>query len=110
MIYPANNSNETDSESPEAPNTPTTFPWLPIAAVVLIGLASLALWHWDEPLVAFFRDQERIHAWLAELGPLAPVVSVGLNVAQVVLAPVPGQVIGFANLFLPRLSSAFGLR
>jgi uncharacterized membrane protein YdjX (TVP38/TMEM64 family) len=50
--------------------------------------------------VAFFRDQERVREWLAGFGPLAPLTAIALNVAQVLLAPVPGQVIGLANGYL----------
>jgi uncharacterized membrane protein YdjX (TVP38/TMEM64 family) len=51
-------------------------------------------------LLTFFRDQERVRQWLHEFGPLAPLSSVALNAAQVVVAPVPGQVIGLANGYL----------
>jgi uncharacterized membrane protein YdjX (TVP38/TMEM64 family) len=75
-------------------------PWLPLAGLVLILLAGLAFWHWGEPVVAFFRDQNRIRAWLADLGPAAPLASIALNTAQVLLAPIPGQVVGLANGYL----------
>lgn len=75
-------------------------PWLPLAGLLLIALAGLALWRWGEPLVSFFRDQEQVRAWLADLGPVAPLASIGLNTAQVLLAPVPGQVVGLANGYL----------
>jgi uncharacterized membrane protein YdjX (TVP38/TMEM64 family) len=63
-------------------------------------LAGLAFWRWGEPVVTFFRDQDRIRAWLADLGPIAPLASIGLNTAQVLLAPIPGQVVGLANGYL----------
>ena len=75
-------------------------PCLPLAGLGLITLASLAFWRWGEPVVDFFRDQDQIQTWLAGFGPLAPLLSIGLNVAQVVLAMVPGHVIGLANGYL----------
>jgi uncharacterized membrane protein YdjX (TVP38/TMEM64 family) len=75
-------------------------PWLPLAGLILIILAGLAFWRWGEPVVAFFRDQGQIRDWLTQFGPLAPLTSIGLNTAQVLLAPVPGQVIGLANGYL----------
>lgn len=80
--------------------TRARLPWLPVAGLLVIGLATLALWRWGQPLMAFFQDQEQVRQWLADFGPLAPLISIGLNVAQVLLAPVPGQVIGLANGYL----------
>jgi uncharacterized membrane protein YdjX (TVP38/TMEM64 family) len=85
---------------PRQLRTPTRLPWLPIVGLLLLGLASFAVWRWGGPLVTFFRDQERVRDWLADFGPLAPLISIGLNTAQVLLAPVPGQVVGLANGYL----------
>lgn len=63
-------------------------------------LIGLALWQWGRPIFIFFRNQERIRLWLADFGWLAPLVSIGLNAAQVLLAPIPGQFIGLANGYL----------
>jgi len=49
---------------------------------------------------ALLGDQAGIRRWLAGFGPLAPLVSIGLNVLQVVLAPIPGQFLGLANGYL----------
>lgn len=69
-----------------------------LAALILGGGA--ALWHWREPLWAFFGDPERVRAWVSGFGPWGPLVSVALNVAQVLLAPVPGHFVGLANGYL----------
>lgn len=79
---------------------PARFPCLSAVGLLVVALAALAVFHWGGPLVVFFRDQERVRAWLTGFGVLAPVISIGLNVAQVLLAPVPGQVIGLANGYL----------
>jgi uncharacterized membrane protein YdjX (TVP38/TMEM64 family) len=81
---------------------PTSRPvsWPTLAGLLAIGLTGLALWRWGGPLFAFFRDQDQIREWLAGFGPLAPLISIVLNIAQVLLAPVPGQVIGLANGYL----------
>ena len=68
--------------------------------VVLIVVVSGALWYWREPLWTFFGDQEHIREWVAGFGPWGPLVSIALNVAQVLLAPVPGQFVGLVNGYL----------
>jgi uncharacterized membrane protein YdjX (TVP38/TMEM64 family) len=58
------------------------------------------VYYWREPLWALLRDQERVREWVASFGPWAPLVSIALNAAQVLLAPIPGQFIGVMNGYL----------
>lgn len=75
--------------------------WIQIALLIAFILAiSAALWYWHEPLWEFFNNQERIQAWILGFGPWAPVISIALNAAQVLAAPIPGQIIGIANGYL----------
>jgi len=68
--------------------------WIYVALlVVLIAAIGWAAWRW-------FGDQERIQEWVAGFGPWGPLVSVALNVAQVLLAPIPGQFVGVMNGYL----------
>lgn len=97
-------SNRNDGEANSASESPRATPpgrgpglWLPAIGLALLALFGLALWQWGRPLLDFFRDQEQVRQWLAQFGPLAPLFSILVNAAQVVLAPVPGQVIGLAN-------------
>lgn len=62
--------------------------------------SGLALWYWREPLRMLFRDPSRVREWIAGFGFWAPLVSIALSTAQVLLAPVPGQIIGVANGYL----------
>ncbi|MFN2271591.1 MAG: TVP38/TMEM64 family protein, partial [Anaerolineae bacterium] len=62
--------------------------------IVLVVAAIVALWYWHEPLWQFFEDQDRIQAWIQSFGPWAPLISIALNAAQVLAAPIPGQIIG----------------
>lgn len=39
----------------------------------------------------FVFDDQELRTWVASFGPAAPIVFVGLQAAQVVLAPIPGQ-------------------
>ena len=75
--------------------------WMRIALLaVLVVTIGVALWYWREPLWTFFGDQERIQEWVAGFGPWGPLVTIALNVAQVLLAPVPGQFVGLVNGYL----------
>ena len=77
--------------------------WPRVRAAVLVVLlvgAGAALWYWREPLWALFGNQAAVQEWVAGFGPWGPIVSVGLNAAQVVFAPVPGYVIGLMNGYL----------
>lgn len=71
-----------------------------VPLVVLIVAAGGALWIWREPLWTLFNDQERVREWVAGFGPWGPLVTIALNVAQVLLAPIPGQFVGMANGYL----------
>ncbi|OYR54124.1 TVP38/TMEM64 family protein [Halorubrum halodurans] len=48
----------------------------------------------------FLTDGAELRAFVAGYGPLAPLVFVAIQAAQVVVAPIPGQVIGFAGGYL----------
>jgi len=69
-----------------------------LVAAVLALLAAGFLWGPD--LYRLLVDREAVQAWVAGFGPLGPLVSVFLNVAQVLLAPVPGQTVGVVNGYL----------
>jgi len=64
--------------------------WL--LAIVLGALLVFLVIYW-RPLVALLEDLPRLRAWLRGLGPWGPVALIALNAAQIVLAPVPGQLV-----------------
>jgi len=70
-----------------------------LLAALVVALSG-ALWYWHEPLWALLGDQKRIQEWVAGFGPWGPLVSIALNVAQVLLAPLPGQFVGLVNGYL----------
>jgi uncharacterized membrane protein YdjX (TVP38/TMEM64 family) len=73
-----------------------------VAAVVLVSLAV-------RQYASFILDAESLRAWLDQFGVFAPVVLVLVQAAQVIVAPVPGQVValvaGYA--FGPVAGSAY---
>jgi len=71
--------------------------WL--LALILAALAVPLVVYW-QPLMALLRDLPRLRAWLRGLGPWGPLALIALNAAQIVLAPVPGQLVQFVAGYL----------
>ena len=68
--------------------------WLPWLAAGLIAALLLLLW---PPLSTLVTDPLAVRLWIEGLGPWGPLAFFTLNVAQIVVAPVPGypvQVLG----------------
>ena len=75
--------------------------WMQVGLVVGLLLAiGAAFWIWREPLQTLVADRQVLQAWVRRLGPWGPVATIGLNVLQVILAPIPGQFVGVANGYL----------
>lgn len=72
---------------------------LGLIAAVLLVLGILAMVY-GKPLIDLFSDPERARAVIADAGPLGPLVFIGMQIAQVFFAPIPGQVTGFLSGFL----------
>jgi uncharacterized membrane protein YdjX (TVP38/TMEM64 family) len=72
--------------------------WL-IAGIVLVSLAAVLIIWW-QPIYLFVTDREQVLAWVQRLGVWGPVAIVLLQLAQTVLAPIPGQVIGAVSGYL----------
>jgi uncharacterized membrane protein YdjX (TVP38/TMEM64 family) len=77
-----------------------------VIAVLLVGSAILWL---HEPLATLFRDREALHSFLERQGVWAPLAFMGLQAAQVVLAPIPGHLLAVAAgmLFGPWLGMLY---
>jgi len=72
-----------------------------VAALALTGLALTALLIlWGPDLYRLLVDRRAVQEWVAGFGPWGPLVSIFLNAAQVLLAPIPGQTVGLVNGYL----------
>lgn len=67
-----------------------------LAAAIALALA-VRFWG---PLAALVSDQESLRRWVAQFGWAAPLVVILLQAAQVILAPLPGQVVGLVSGYL----------
>ena len=74
------------------------FRW--IVGVAVLVVVAVVVWRWGPRAWTLARDRAALQAWIASFGVWAPLVSIALNAAQVIAAPVPGQVIGLANGYL----------
>jgi uncharacterized membrane protein YdjX (TVP38/TMEM64 family) len=70
---------------------------LRVAAFVLFFLVLLLVSRQALPL---FANPEYARALIGSYGPLAPLVFIGLQIAQVVIAPIPGQAMGVVSGYL----------
>jgi uncharacterized membrane protein YdjX (TVP38/TMEM64 family) len=71
-----------------------------IAVLGLLAFAIVALLIWRRPLLSFFADTAKVQEFVTRFGYRAPLATILLHVAQVLLAPIPGQVIDAANGYL----------
>src|SRR5215471_10904097 len=74
-----------------------------LIAAALIGYVAWLVWN-DAPayqfLVRLYADKRFLKQTLREWGVLAPVVFIGLQALQVVIAPIPGQLTGLLGGYL----------
>ena len=67
-----------------------------LALLVLLAAALV----WGRELAGVLKDRDRIAELVAGAGPWGPVIVIGLTIAQVLAAPIPGQTVHFAAGYL----------
>lgn len=72
---------------------------LVVSAILIITLVVLGVVYW-QPLVDISTNPDRARELVISAGPWAPVVFILLQIAQVVIAPIPGNITGFAGGYL----------
>ncbi len=82
-----------------------------LLGLALLALLILSLTAWREPVLGLFTQCGRLEALVRGLGPAGPLAIILLEMAQVVLAPIPGQVVGLASgyLFGPWLGALYSM-
>lgn len=75
-----------------------------IITVLMIGLLVViyrqALWHGLIQAYRFLIDRDSTEAFIRGFGPYAPLVFMGVQLVQVILAPIPGEATGFIGGYL----------
>lgn len=74
------------------------------AAVILVILAgyylSTPIWEMGVKACHFVSDREAVAAYILSWGALAPIVFIGVQILQVIFAPIPGEASGFIGGYL----------
>ena len=65
-------------------------------ALLAVGLV-VRFW---QPLLGLVSQQDNLHRWVAGFGWAAPLALIALQAVQVILAPLPGQVVGLVSGYL----------
>jgi len=72
--------------------------WL--AIFVALSALTLGIYGWHQGWFHFYASAEAFRAWVQRIGPWGPLGIVIAQVLQVLLAPLPGQVVGLAAGYL----------
>lgn len=64
------------------------------------GFILILIWYRSSPVHVLFSDQQLLTNWLQQWGAWVPFITIGLHVAQVLAAPIPGTAIDAANGYL----------
>jgi len=67
---------------------------LVIGGALLVVIVAVVIIFW-QPLIDLFTNPERARQLVADAGPWGPLIFIAMQIAQVVVAPIPGQVTGF---------------
>jgi uncharacterized membrane protein YdjX (TVP38/TMEM64 family) len=83
-----------------------------LALILLIAVGIFIFIHYN--LYSFFSDRTKIITFLESYGPVSVLVFIGIQILQVLVAPIPGEVSGFIGgyiygIYLGTLYSTVGL-
>ncbi|QAU11525.1 TVP38/TMEM64 family protein [Halorubrum sp. BOL3-1] len=71
-----------------------------IAAAVGVAVLAFGLYVLVSRYAGFITDAQALRTWLDQFGIFAPIVFVGIQALQVVVAPIPGQVVALVAGYL----------
>ena len=90
-------NNYTNSQKPE--QTKTVYIWLRLLILILI-VGGLTVILYETGIIQFFLNKKRMADYMDSLGPWSVFVFILLQIAQVVAAPIPGEVTGVLGGYL----------
>jgi uncharacterized membrane protein YdjX (TVP38/TMEM64 family) len=75
--------------------------------IAIVGLVAVICFYWRaeiweqiQDLYRIVSDREQVKAFISSFGLFAPLVFIGLQILQVIFAPVPGEATGFIGGYL----------
>jgi len=71
-----------------------------LLAVCLLLYYYRESYQWFRDTIRFFSNKDQVAALVASFGPCAPIVFIGLQILQVLFAPLPGELSGFIGGYL----------
>jgi len=71
-----------------------------ILALVGVAVGFIALYFLVREYAGFITNAEALRVWLQQFGVLAPLVFIAIQALQVIVAPIPGQVVALVAGFL----------
>jgi uncharacterized membrane protein YdjX (TVP38/TMEM64 family) len=71
-----------------------------ILALALALIAAWVLWRFGGDILTLVEDESALRAWVSSLGWIGPLALVGVNVLQIVVAPIPGYAVYFVAGYL----------
>lgn len=79
-------------------------------AIVLIITVVVVIIYWDA-IISFFQNPEQIKEAVKQAGPWGPIVFIAVQFLQILIAPIPGQTVGFlaGALFGPWLGLLYSM-
>lgn len=80
------------------------------STVVLVGLVVLAVLLW-QPLIELASDGDKLKELVRQHGVLGPLIFIGVQLLQVLIAPIPGQLVSMLSgaLFGPWLGTLYSM-
>jgi uncharacterized membrane protein YdjX (TVP38/TMEM64 family) len=74
--------------------------WKALLLLVGVTLAAVGVYLLLRTYAPFVFDERELRTWVAGFGPAAPIVFVTLQAAQVVVAPIPGQIMALVSGYI----------
>ena len=71
-----------------------------LLAICLLLYYYREAFHGFRNIIRFFSNEDRVSIFIASFGPFAPLAFIGLQILQVLLAPIPGELSGFIGGYL----------
>ncbi len=71
-----------------------------LLAVCLLLYFYKEIYHHFRDMVRFFSNKDQVSALVTSFGVFAPLIFIGIQILQVVMAPIPGELTGFVGGYL----------